>query len=405
MYITTLILASLGSVSLLAWVYLVLGRGMFWRIEPWLDASPQPASDDEAAWPSVSAVVPARNEAGLLPATLPTLLKQDYPSEFHVYLVDDRSADGTSDVAMRIAQECGATDRLTVVQGTDLPDGWKGKVWAMQQGVRHSEESRSEYVLLADADVAHEPGVLRALVDKARAGKQALVSLMTVLRVASLWDRLLVPAFVYFFAKLYPFRWVSDPRKRTAGANGGCILLRREALEKAGSFEAMANAIIDDCALGALIKRSGGRTWLGFTRDARSLRPHESLSITWNMVARYAFAQLNYSPLLLLGTVLGMLLAYLVPPLGTVIGAVVMSATGHLVAGLWLMLASLVAWMLMAGSYLPMLRLYGLSPLLAPLLPVSAFLYTLMTVSSGLRYWRGQGSAWKGRTYEATRSG
>jgi hopene-associated glycosyltransferase HpnB len=247
--------------------------------------------------------------------------------------------------------------------------------------------------------------VLRALVDKARAEKLELVSLMTVLRVTSVWDHLLVPAFVYFFAKLYPFRWVSDPHKRTAGANGGCILLRREALEKAGGLETMANAIIDDCALGALIKRYSGRTWLGFTRDARSLRPHESLSITWNMVARYAFAQLGYSPLLLLGTVLGMLLAYLMPPVGTVIGAVLMGATRHVVAGLWLMLASLVAWMLMAGSYLPMLRLYALSPLLTPLLPASAFLYTLMTVSSGLRYWRGQGNAWKGRTYEAKRSG
>ena len=319
--------------------------------------------------------------------------------------MDDRSTDGTSDAAIRAAQECGATDRLTVVQGTDLPDGWKGKVWAMQQGVLHSAEARSEYLLLTDADVAHEPGVLRALVHKARAERMDLVSLMTVLRVVSVWDRLLVPAFVYFFAKLYPFRWVSDPRKRTAGANGGCILLRREALEKAGGFEAMANAIIDDCALGGLIKGSDGRTWLGFTRDARSLRPHESLSTTWNMVVRYAFAQLDYSPLLLLGTVLGMLLIYLMPPVGTVIGVVVMGTEGHLFVGLWLMLASLVAWMLMAGSYLLMLRLYGLSPLLAPLLPVSAFLYTMMAVSSGLRYWRGQGSAWKGRDYDATRSG
>jgi hopene-associated glycosyltransferase HpnB len=405
MHIATLILASLGSVSLLTWVYLVLGRGMFWRTEPRLDACSQPASDDDTTWPSVSAVVPARNEVDLLPVTLPTLLKQDYPGGFHVYLVDDRSTDGTSEAAMRVAQECGTADRLTVVQGTDLPEGWKGKVWAMQQGVRHSEEGRSEYVLLADADVAHEPGVLRALVDKARARKLDLVSLMTVLRVKSLWDRLLVPAFVYFFAKLYPFRWVSDPHKRVAGANGGCILLRREALEKAGGFEVMADAIIDDCTMGALIKRNGGRTWLGFTRDARSLRPHESLSTTWNMVARYAFAQLNYSPLLLLGTVLSMLLAYLVPPVGTAFGAVVLGTTGHPVAGLWLVLASLAAWMLMAGSYLPMLRLYGLSPLLVPLLPVSAFLYTLMTISSGLRYWRGQGSVWKGRTYEATRSG
>ena len=402
MHTITLILALLGIGSLVGWLYLVLGRGMFWRTEPRLNASPSPTMDEDTGWPSVSAVVPARNEAHLLPATLPTLLRQDYPGDFHVYLVDDRSTDGTSDAALRAVQECGAEDRLTIIQGADLPTGWKGKVWAMQQGVQRSEATGSEYVLLTDADVADEPGVLRALVGKAQIEKLDLASLMTKLRAVSLWDNLLIPAFVYFFAKLYPFRWVGDPSKRMAGANGGCVLLRREALEKAGGFEAMADAIIDDCALAGLIKHSGGRIWMGFTRDARSLRRHEDLSSTWNMVARYAFAQLGYSPLLLAGTVLGMLFIYVMPPLGTVFGAVAAGTAGNLTVGLWLALASLAAWVLMAGSYLSMLRLYGISPLFAPLLPVSAALYTMMTVSSGLRYLRGQGGGWKGRNYGAT---
>jgi hopene-associated glycosyltransferase HpnB len=289
--------------------------------------------------------------------------------------------------------------KLTVVRGAERPAGWKGKVWAMRQGVEASEAAGSEYVLLADADVVLQPGLLKALVAHAERERLDLASLMTLLRVESAWDRLLIPAFVYFFAKLYPFRWIGDPRKRMAGANGGCILLRRRALEDAGGLDAMQDAMIDDCALGRLVKGNGGRLWLGYTRDVRGRRAHGDLSTTWNMVARYAFAQLGYSYLLLLGVVLGMLLTYVVPPLGVALGATLLAPVGNVWA-YTLLVAGAVSWLLMSATYVPMLRLYGLSYLYAPLLPIGAFMYTLMTVSSGVRYRQGRGGAWKGRTYD-----
>ena len=402
MYIVVFVLIILGNVSLLVWLWLLLARGRFWCTDQQLDSLPSSIVDTGNDFPPVSAVVPARNEADLLPATLPSLLTQDYPGNFHVYLLDDRSSDGTADVALRIARECDAMDRLTVCQGENLPPGWKGKVWAMHQGVLRAGKEAPEYLLLTDADVAHAPGVLLALVAKLRNDHLDLVSLMANLRVASVWDRLLIPAFVYFFSKLYPFRWVNDPRRRMAGAAGGCILLRRETLQNAGGLKSIANEIIDDCALGKLIKRSGGHIWMGMTHDVKSVRPYETLSNTWNTVARTGFDQLHYSMLMLIGTVLGMLLVYLIPPLGTAVGAVAVGALGHPIRSLWLLLACPVAWILMSASYLPMLRRYRVSPLFAPLLPVSATLYTLMTISSALRYWRGHGGEWKGRTYEAT---
>jgi hopene-associated glycosyltransferase HpnB len=399
MYILGLVFASLASASLGIWLYLFFLRGTFWRIEPRLDVSEPPSGDAKGECPSVAVIVPARNEAELLPVTLPALLNQDYPGKFHIYLVDDRSTDGTSEAAIMAARECGKQDRLTVLRGADLPDGWRGKVWAMHQGVRAGESSRPEFILLTDADTAHEPGILRALVRKAQSDRLDLVSLMTILRVESTWDRLLIPSFVYFFAKLYPFRWVNDLRKHTAGANGGCILLRRGVLMKAGGFEAMRGVTIDDCALGSLIKRSGGRIWMGFTKDSRSLRRHRDLSTTWDMVARYAYTQLHHSPLLLAGTVLGMLMTYLVPPVAIVLGVVVAGLTDNLPLSLWVLSAGVASWALMFASYIPMTRLYGISHQYARLLPVSAALYTMMTVASAWRHWRGRGSAWKGRTY------
>jgi len=269
----------------------------------------------------------------------------------------------------------------------------------MAQGVAHSEETGSELLLLTDADIAHEPYVLRSLVAKLYSNRLDLVSLMATLQVKSGWDRLLIPAFVYFFSKLYPFRWVNDPQKRKAGAAGGCILVRRDCLQKAGGLSAIAAAIIDDCALGKLIKHVGGRIWMGMTQDVKSLRPYESLKSIWNMVARTAYDQLRYSPLLLASTVVGMLLIYLMPPVGTVIGAVAVASGQYPIFGAWLFSAGLASWSLMTTSYLPMLKHYRLSPLLSVLLPFSALLYTLMTIASAVRFWRGLGGSWKGRTY------
>lgn len=401
--------ALVSTTSLVVWLWLVFLRGRFWRIGPDIvlrcEASqPKPGGP----WPPVSVVVPARNEADALPHTLPTLLRQDYPGPFHIFLVDDRSEDDTGRVAQEVAADLGAGERLTVLQGRPLPQGWAGKLWALHQGIQASAATGSPYLLLTDADIAHRPGVLRALVAKAQTEDADLVSLMAMLRVESAWERLLIPAFVYFFAKLYPFRWVKAPSKATAGAAGGCLLLRREALERAGGLQPIASALIDDCALARRIKSSGrpggGRLWLGLTHDVHSLRPYHGLAGVWGMVARSAFAQLGFSPLVLAGTVLGMVLTYLVPPLAGLSGLLAAMAGAPQALAWWLACTGLAAWGLMAGSYLPMVRWYRLPGLLAPLLPVAGALYTAMTVDSALRWWRGLGGAWKGRTYGPVRA-
>lgn len=387
-----------GSASLLAWVWLVFARGMFWRT----DLRLEPGDDRRADWPEVAVVVPARDEAAVLPITLPTLLGQDYPGRFHVFLVDDQSGDGTAAAARRAAAESGSDDRLTVVPADPPPPGWTGKLSALRQGVRAAEATKPEFLLLTDADIVHPPDSLRALVRKAQAGRLDLVSLMARLRVETVWERMLIPAFVYFFAKLYPFRWSNDPRSSTAAAAGGCVLVRRDALENSGGLEAIAGELIDDCALAALIKRharpEGGKTWLGLSQTVRSIRAYDGLGPVWHMVARTAYAQLDFSPLLLVGTVVGMLFLYLVPPLSTV-GGVVTLIQGPEGVNAWLGATGLAAWCLMAGSFVPMLRWHGASPLLAPLLPLTAVLYTLMTVDSARRWRRGQGGAWKGRVF------
>ncbi len=399
MHTILFILAILASLSFVAWVYLLLARGSYWQADQRLDRDSSSLADDAIPWPSVSAVIPARNEADLLPKTLPPLLAQDYPGPFHIFLVDDQSIDGTASAAQQAAHTCKATDRLTVCAAKPLPPDWRGTVWAMAQGVQQSEKTGADLLFLTDADIAHEPYVLRSLVAKLCSDRLDLVSLMATLQVKSGWDRLLIPAFVYFFSKLYPFRWVNDPQKRKAGAAGGCILVRRDCLQKTGGLSAIAGAIIDDCALGKLIKHAGGCIWMGMTQDVKSLRPYESIKSIWNMVARTAYDQLRYSPLLLASTVVGMLLVYLLPPVGTVLGAVAIASGQTLILGAWLLSTAAAAWALMAGSYLPMLKHYRLSPLLSVLLPLSALLYTLMTIASAVRFWRGLGGSWKGRTY------
>ncbi len=398
-----------GATSLVVWAYLAFGRGWFWRTAHRLPEVP-PSPPEGFRWPPVAGIIPARNEAQALPHTLPTVLGQDYPGAFRVFLVDDRSEDGTAAVARQAASGVGASERLTVVAGGPLPSGWAGKVWALQQGylaLRQAQEAvhgpdMPEFLLLTDADIAHSPGSLRSLVLKAVLEGLDLVSLMARLRAKSFWERLLIPAFVYYFAKLYPFGWANDPRRRTAAAAGGCVLLRREALERAGGFQPIASAIIDDCALARLIKTAGrpqgGRTWLGLTHTVNSLRAYDSLAHIWDMVARTAFVQLRYSAALLLATVVGMVLVYLVPPVAA-LGGLAMAGTGGGALAWGLAGAGMAAWALMAGTYLPMLRWYSLPAWLALLMPLTALLYTLMTVDSALRYWRGKGGAWKGRAY------
>lgn len=379
--------------SLAIWIGLISWRGQFWRTDQQLEV----AETDLKDLPAVCAVIPARNEAELLPITLRSLLVQDYPGSFTVFLVDDHSTDGTAQVAKETAQALALDQQLQIIAAKPLPSGWTGKLWAMEQGIQAVETLHAtslhtpEYVLLTDADIEHNVANIRQLVTKALLEDLDLVSVMVQLRCESKWEQLLIPAFVFFFQKLYPFRWVNDQSKATAAAAGGCILIRREALARIGGIQVVRQALIDDCALANAVKSSGGRIWLGLSALTQSRRSYPTLATIWDMVARTAFTQLNYSPLLLLLTLVGMTLIYLVPPVGAILGGL----TGN-----WLLAATgLLAWVLMTLAYLPIIRFYKCSPWLACCLPAIAFLYTLMTLDSALRHWQGRGGAWKGRVY------
>ena len=422
-----LALSVAAAVAAAVWAYLVVGHGGYWRTSQWL---PRVAGAPDR-WPDVVAVVPARNEAAMLPVTLPALLGQDYPGPLSVILVDDASTDGTAKVAATLGR--GSDRPLRVVAGTPTPepaeapdnaqapdhaqapdtagphggDGrWAGKVWAMAQGLRAagipSTRDRPDpergHVLFTDADIALAPGALRGLVAAAEGDDRDLVSQMALLRTATGWERIVVPAFVYFFAQLYPFRWVNKPGSRTAAAAGGCMLVRRGALDRSGGVAPIRGALIDDVAMGTMIKAQRGRTWLGLSRQVVSVRPYPDLASLWQMVARSAYTQLNYSPLLLAGTILGLLFSYALPPAAAITGLTVIAggtntAPAALAAG-----AGLAGWALMSLSYLPMLRLYRLSPLRGPGLPLIALLYAAMTADSARRHYAGHGAEWRGRT-------
>lgn len=377
--------AGLAALSLAIWVYLVCFHGRFWRCDQRLD----PAAPAPPDWPAVVAVVPARNEADVIERSIGALLAQDYPGRFQIVLVDDQSEDGTGDAARALAARHPNGQRLTVVSGTPLPPGWVGKMWAVHNGVERARtvDGEAPYLWLTDADIAHEPEVLRGLVGKAEGEGLDLVSLMVMLHCRRPWERLLIPAFVYFFQKLYPFPKINDPQDKTAGAAGGCMLVRRGALTQAGGIEAIRGEVIDDCALGRALKRNGP-TWLGLTQTSHSIRPYDGLKDIWRMVARSAYDQLGYNPLALVGTVIGMILVYLVPPVVALSTPWHGSIPAGIMAGL--------AWLLMAWSYRPTQALYGrASP--TGLLPLAGLLYNLMTLDSALAYYRGRGAFWKGR--------
>jgi len=393
-------LAIACAVSAAAWIYLVAAHGGFWRTGQRLPLRrPTTTTAGHDQWPAVVAVVPARNEADSLPATLPALLAQDYPGEFRVFVVDDGSDDGTAGVAAELgekaARDGGAP--LTVVPGRPRPDGWAGKVWAMAQGLAGATAARPAYVLFTDADIVWAPTALRDLVRAAEDDDRALVSQMALLRAETAWERVIVPAFVYFFAQLYPFKKVNNPKSRTSAAAGGCMLIRTEALQLVGGLEPMRGALIDDVALGTLLKSGGNRIWLGLTTDIRSDRPYPSLASLWHMIARSAYVQLRYNPALLAGTLIGLLLLYAAPPAGLIAAliAVGVGSTGAAVAVTGIV--GLLGWALMTASYLPMLRFYRLSPLRAPALPLIALLYAAMTADSARRHYSGRAVSWRGR--------
>ena len=380
----------LVSLSILIWLALLLGRGGFWRANQRLPAGLDPLPD----WPEVVAIIPARDEAQTIGAVLASHAATDYRGQFSVILVDDGSTDGTAEIAHAIAATSPCP--IHVLQAPPLPPGWTGKLWALETGARaaNSLASGARYILLTDADITHAPDTLARLVAHSERQGLALASLMARLDARGFWGALLIPAFVFFFQKLYPFPWINDPSRGTAGAAGGCILIRRDALAGIGDLTAIRGALIDDCALAAMVKHGPPRRaiWLGLASDeAISLRDNRALAAVWKMVTRTAFTQLRHSTLLLTGSVLAMAVAYLAGPLALFLSPL----HGDNLAGN----LGAIAWMLSAIAYLPTIRLYGRPVWEAAGLPLAALLYGAMTISSAIAHWRGRGGAWKGRTY------
>ncbi|MEM5274841.1 glycosyltransferase [Cupriavidus taiwanensis] len=371
---------ALSLLSLAIWGVLLFGRAGFWRVRR------PPAGPAPATWPEVVAIIPARDEAGVIGSAVAAVLGQRYPGRLALVVVDDHSADGTADIARAAAATTARPQALTVIGARELPAGWSGKVWAQSEGLAAADRiaPQARYVWLTDADIRHGPGVLAGLVARAEAERRDLVSLMVRLRCASAWERLIVPAFVFFFAKLYPFARVRDPRSRVAAAAGGCMLARRAALARIGGFATIRGELIDDCSLAARIK-PGGAISLELADDSVSLRPYDDWRSLWDMIARSAYTQLRHSPLWLAGAVAGMVLTYLVPP-------VLALALG------WRLWPAWLAWAAMALAYLPMLREYRQPWWLAPLLPVTALFYLGATIDSARRYRLRRGGQWKGRS-------
>lgn len=372
-----MILPLLGATTLAVWIYLLAFRGGFWRMEsaPPMDAPASPL-------PSVVAVIPARNEAEVVGRAIRSLAGQEYGGAFHIVLVDDGSSDGTADAARAPA----GPELLTVVRGAPLPDGWTGKLWAVSQGVAEAERRAPEFLLLTDADIAHPPSNLRHLVACAERDGYDLVSYMARLSCQTTAERALMPAFVFFFFLLYPPAWIRNPRRTVAGAAGGCMLVRRAALARIGGIGAIRGAWIDDCALAQAIKRSGGKVWLGVSRQTRSIRGYEDFGEAGRMISRSAFTQLHHSVWLLAATVAGLLLTYAAPP------ALALAAGG---SARWLGAA---AWLMMAFCYWPAVRFFGRPAYEALGLPVVALFYLGATMHSAWVWWRGGGGRWKGRS-------
>jgi hopene-associated glycosyltransferase HpnB len=370
---------AISAAALAIWVYLLFLRGSFWWL-PFRRSAPA----GNPALRSVAAVVPARDEAATIGRAVASLLAQDYRGDFHIIVVDDESSDGTAEAARAAAAMAGAAARLTTFGGSPTPPGWTGKLWAMHQGIEAARPLRPNYLLLTDADIVHGPRNLRELVWRAESENYDLVSLMVRLHCRSIWERLLIPAFVFFFFKLYPPRWVADPARRTAAAAGGCILIRLSALDRIGGLDSIRHEIIDDCALARRIK-SVGRLWLGPATQAMSVREYRSWRSIWDMITRSAFAQLDYSAVILAFTVAALGLIYLAPPLLLWSPDIPARLCGGL------------AWLAMSIAFLPTLRSYDAPPLLAVLLPLIALFYIAATVASAVQFWCGRGGLWKGR--------
>ena len=373
---------SVATLTALTWSYLVLARGAFWRVK-----SAKPDAGDGAGFSgSVVAIVPARNEAELIGPVVTSLLNQSVAMP--VVLVDDESTDGTADVARRASEKAGKADALIEIQSKPLPAGWTGKLWALHQGIERARTLNPAWLMLADADVLHGPETVANLGLIASHGHYDLVSFMVKLHCQSLAEKLLIPAFVYFFFMLYPPAWIRAARRSTAGAAGGCMLMRAETVERAGGLKSIRGAVIDDCSLARLLKQHRGRLWIGLTDQSQSLRRYETFSDVEHMVSRTAFNQLKHSSLLLLCTFAGMVITYLAPPLLLLTRsslAIIMGAA---------------AWAAMTITYSAMVRCYRLNPAWALTLPLAALFYLGATLHSAIKYWKGRGGGWKGRVQD-----
>ena len=367
----------IGLAVLAIWAYLLAARGAFWIFR---DSAPGPLPSPA---PRIVAVIPARDEADVVAHALASLAQQKYPGEFHIVLVDDDSRDGTAEAARAAVPD----PLLQILRAEPLPPGWTGKLWAVSQGVRYAARFAPDYLLLTDADIVHAPGNLTALAARASTGFD-LVSYMATLECRTPAERALIPAFVFFFFLLYPPAWIASARHATAGAAGGCMLIRRSTLERIGGIESIRGELIDDCALARKVKSAGGRVWLGLSTATRSIRQYATFAEIGRMISRSAFTQLRHSALLLAGTVLGLAIAYLAPPI-------------LLLNGGWSAALGAAAWLMMSLAYIPALRFYRCPAWWAPLLPAIAIFYAGATIHSAVSYWRGHGGQWKGRAQDA----
>jgi len=370
-----------AAIPLAIWIYLFLARGNFWQLYE-DDIVPKSLGD----WPHVAVVVPARNEAETIAQSVDSLAKQDYPGEFYIIVVDDHSEDGTAALARNAAEVSGAAERVSIHSAAVLPQGWTGKLWALNEGVQEAAKHLPEFFLFTDADIEHAPDTLRRLVFRAEKEPLDLASLMVLLQAKTFPERLLIPPFLYFFLMLYPPRWIADPKARTAGAAGGCILLRCEALERIGGLAAIRREVIDDCALARAVKKSGGEIWMGLTRASVSLRGYGSFAEIRNMIARTAFSQLHYSLFFLVVTLAGLVVTFLLPWFSFPSGE----------DPAWFLASTAIC--LMTVMFGVTVRFYRLAWPYALTLPLAAVYYGYATCVSAARYWLGRGGQWKGRT-------
>ena len=374
-----------GALAVVTWLYLLLARGRFWQVQRLGDEVRAPTKTG-----FIAVIIPARNEGDVIGRSISSLLQQSSADSIHIFVIDDNSTDRTVAAAREAAASNARSDALTIISGKALPPAWTGKVWAVQQGIEQALRLQPKFLLLTDADIEHSAENVATLAGIAEHGRYDLASFMVKLHCHSAAEKLLIPAFVFFFFMLYPPEWVRDPWRNTAGAAGGCMLIRPEALARVGGMAAIRSEIIDDCALAAAVNRVGGKVWLGLTPDTRSLRAYESFAATERMIARTAFNQLHHSAWLLIGSLAGLALTFLLP-------------VALLVGRLWMVGAT--PCLLMLVAYLPMVRFYALNPLWAPTLPFAAAFYMWATVHSAIKYWTGRGGEWKGRAQDAMSRG